>query len=193
MIFKRVVGLASDGQGRDLGPWQGPRALFWLILLVLSGTPSLPFFPRPQPEPGVAMATSEEPISLVISVVQSLAWSCELPELPARGLLCCPQFLFWLCPVPRNRSLRTLLPLPHSSRPPGKHQRLFSFSPSPSSRQERDYGVGGDSGSLKYPYIEACIELMPLEVLFLLLPCSQKPRQLEGSGGLGIRLSASHP
>lgn len=25
------------------------------------------------------MATSEEPISLVISMVQSLAWSCELP------------------------------------------------------------------------------------------------------------------
>lgn len=38
------------------------------------------------------MATSEEPISLVISMVQSLAWSCELPELPARGLLCCPDF-----------------------------------------------------------------------------------------------------
>lgn len=190
MIFKRVARLASDGLGRGLDPWQGPRALFWLILLVLSDTPSLPFFPRPQPEPGVAMATSEEPISLVISVVQSLAWSCELP---ARGLLCCPQFLFWLCPVPRNRSLRTLLPLPHSSRPPGKRLRLFSFSPSPSFRRGRGYSVGGDSGSLKYPYIEACIELMLLDVLFLLLPCSQKPRQLEGRGGLGIRLFVSHP
>lgn len=75
VIFKRVARLASDGQGRGLGPWQAPRVLLWLILLVLSGTPSLPFFPRPQLEPGVAMATSEEPISLVISMVQSLAWS----------------------------------------------------------------------------------------------------------------------
>lgn len=49
MFFKRVVRVTSDGQGRGLGPWQGPRELLWLILLALSGRPSLPFFPRPQP------------------------------------------------------------------------------------------------------------------------------------------------
>lgn len=53
--------------------------------------------------------------------------------------------------------------------------------------------MGGDSGSLKYPYIEACIELMLLGILFLLLPCSQIPRQLGGNGGLEIRLSVFHP
>lgn len=78
VFFKSVVIVVSDGQGRGLGPWWGPRELLWLILLALSGTPSLPFFPRPQPEPGVAMATSEEPISLVISMEQSVSWSCEL-------------------------------------------------------------------------------------------------------------------
>lgn len=66
---------------------------------------------RPQRETGVAMATSEEPISLVMSVVQRLAWSSKLP---ARGFLCCPRFLSMPQSVPRVRSSGTLLSLPWS-------------------------------------------------------------------------------
>ena len=77
--FVRVAEVASGRQGRGPGQAQGRRPCFiWLALARHSRAldlpfPSLPFFARPQPEPGVAMATSEEPISLVISVVQRLA------------------------------------------------------------------------------------------------------------------------
>lgn len=57
------------------------------------------------------MATSEEPISLVMSVVQSLAWSSKLL---ARGLPLLSQFLSMPHPVPRGHSSGTLLFLPRS-------------------------------------------------------------------------------
>lgn len=47
------------------------------------------------------MATSEEPISLVMFVAQRLAYSLKLP---ASSLLCCPQFLFIPHPVPTGNS-----------------------------------------------------------------------------------------
>lgn len=90
----KVAGMASGRQGRGLGQGRLP-CFIWLALTRHSWAldslfPSLLSFARPQPKPGVAMATSEEPISLAVSVVQRLAWSSELP---ARGLLCCPRFL----------------------------------------------------------------------------------------------------
>lgn len=48
---------------------------------------SFPAFPRPQPEPGVAMATSEEPISLVMS---GRVWTGALGAAGKRPLLLSP-------------------------------------------------------------------------------------------------------
>lgn len=112
----RVIEWLVVGRGEGQGWAMARGRLPWLIFLALPGASVpwaclslLPFFTRPQPEPGVAMATSEEPISLVMSMVQRLAWSSELP---ATGLLCCPQFLPRPHPVPRGPSLGTLWPFP---------------------------------------------------------------------------------
>lgn len=122
-----VVVVARGGLGRGLGPGQGRKRLpdlsswhHWALLCPGLASPSMPFVTRPQPEPGVAMATSEEPISLVMPVVRSLAWSVVLP---AGGLLGCPQFLCrpWavapgLTALP-TRGLAEALPLGHCGLP----------------------------------------------------------------------------
>ena len=131
-IFCGWLRWLAVGREEVWGQVQRRRPCFiWLALTRRSHAldlpfPSLPFFARPQPEPGVAMATSEEPISLVMSVVHRLAWSLKLP---ARALLCCPQFLSLPHPVPRGRSSGTLLSLPQSRLclPAGGWLRFFSL------------------------------------------------------------------
>jgi hypothetical protein len=101
------------------------------------------------------MATSEEPISLVMFVVQSLAWSLELP---ARGLLCCPQFLSKPHPGPRGHSLGPCCSSPRvDCLPAGVWLRLFSLGhsglpPLPSPGRGGSAVWVADSSRLKYLY-----------------------------------------
>lgn len=175
MLFSGCLEWLVVGRGEvRAGPGEAP--LFYVVGINQAlRCPGLAFsFPaclcQAPAEPGVAMATSEEPISLVMSVVQRLAWSLKLL---ARGLFCCPQFLSMPHPVPRGHSSGTLPSCRWLAKVLLPRPVWIAISFPPKSEVGSAVRVA-DSGSLKHPYTQAPLQLL-LVAGTLLFPLPSVP------------------